>query len=154
MRSVYLFAATLAIAAGLAGMAVFHGTQVVSSDSAPTPTPVALDPHAQHATQVDAANLIQAPAHTYDLAPQLASQDKAMVMVRRANGAYEKYLLPPQQLDTFVHRLGAGNRVITTAPPESSVDASPPVPGRASVTFQASPGGNSQPPLAVPTPQT
>jgi hypothetical protein len=111
--------------------------------SRPTPTPFGPGPHPPGVP--DLSGLEPTPAATHDLAPALPEPEKAMAVVRRADGRREAYFMPPDRVEAFVRDLEPADSLLTLIPPASMTRAPPPHPTTV-------PGAGAGPPAPMPTP--
>jgi hypothetical protein len=121
-----------------------------------TPTPFGPGPHPPGVP--DLSGLEPTPAATHDLAPALPEREKAMAVVRRADGRREAFFMPPDRVEAFVRDLDPADCLLTLIPPASMTRAPPPhptaVPGtRAGEATGVPPAPTrASPPPPVPAP--
>lgn len=66
------------------------------------------------------------PAHTTDLAPQIARNDKSIVIIRHADCTYEEFLVAESQIPTFAGTyLKSGDSLYAQVPPPGAQVARP-----------------------------
>lgn len=63
---------------------------------------------------------VHLPARTTDLEPQVAANNKQMVIVRHVDCTYEAYLMTGGKIAAFTSGLPSGDSVVTIGPPPSS----------------------------------
>lgn len=96
-----------------------------------TPTPAGLVAPGTGASAP--VQLAPVPSKVTDLAPQMAESDKAALIIRHQNGSREKVLMPPAQIDAYLSRLPATDKIDVIIPPQAMVGhapaQAPPAPG-------------------------
>ncbi len=106
-----------------------------AQDSTPTPSGiVTLGPVTFAATPM--------PPQVTDLAPSVATRDKAEIIIRHPDGSREGFLLSMEMIDAFIKRLPPGDRIETLIPPQALVGKTPPmtIPPSGVQTYPVTPG--------------
>lgn len=127
MKMIPIGGAVLALAASTFATSMLAG-QVTRAQipPKPTPTPAGLvNSGAPVQSSVVLGSAVIAPSKTTDQAPLLPGREKAAVIVQHADGTYERVLLDPKQVDSFI-RSFRSDTLVTMVPPQTLIGHAPP----------------------------